>query len=274
MLIVAATLSWCRSAFLLSPFLPEKAMFNLATNLKYVVKRIVPKSLMVSIRKMMINSKLKKYEQMGSNEAVFDKVYTDLTWQEGTDSESASGDGSDGLWLDETVKFLETENLLSGRKVLEIGCGDFSFGSKVCHLAEHYTGVDVSTKIIGQNKERYVDLPNVVFMQKDATEDSLPSADVVIIRQVLQHLPNAMIIKILDQVEQMEPQSVVVFEDVPSGEFEPNKDLRTAGPYTRHLYVSGVDLSKPPFSRDFKQTREWLHPKHPRVAAKLVCYQR
>lgn len=249
-------------------------MFNLAANLKYIVKRIVPRSLMVWARKVKLDSKFKTYEEMGSNEAVFDKIYTDLTWQEGTDSESASGDGSDGLWLDETVKYLDTEKLLAGRKALEIGCGDFSFGSKVCHLAEHYTAVDVSTKIIGQNKERYADLSNVTFMQKDATEDALPAVDVVIIRQVLQHLPNAMIIKILDQVDLMGPQSVVVFEDVPSEEFEPNKDLRAAGPYTRHLYFSGVDLSLPPFSRNFRKTREWLHPKHPRIRAKLVCYQR
>ena len=248
-------------------------MANLISNMKYAAKQIIPKSLLVKIRGLMLNSDLKKYESMGSNQEVFDQIYTDLKWQEGTDTNSASGDGSDGKWLDETVKYLASENLLAGKRVLEIGCGDFSFGSRIFELAKHYTAVDVSSKIIEQNQQRFGDREGVEFFQKDATSDSLPACDVVIIRQVLQHLPNGMICQILDQVDQMNPDSVVVFEDVPSEAFEPNKDLRTAGPYTRHLYNSGVDLSLPPFSREFRKTREWLHAKHPRVKAKLVCYQ-
>ena len=242
-------------------------------SVKSVVKSIVPKPALIWARNLMLRSKIGHFEKMDSNEQIFDHVYSDLIWKEGTDTRSASGDGSDGLWLDESVKHIEQTVLSEKQTVLEIGCGDFNFGSKIAHLASEYKAGDVSGKVIGQNKERYKDLSNVEFMQLDATKDELPKADVVIIRQVLQHLPNAMIQDILSNVDKLGPKKMIVFEDVPSDDFEPNHDLRTAGPYTRHLTHSGVDLAKDPFNRPFRKTKQWLHPRHPSVPARLVCYE-
>lgn len=243
-------------------------------SLKSTIKSLLPGSMIRKVRRLRLQPQIDMYKNMDNNQAVFDKVYSDLVWQEGTESTSASGDGSFGLWLDETIKYIASSKFLEGRKVLEIGCGDFSFGSQIARLAEHYTAGDVSGVIIEQNRKRYTELSDVVeFVQIDATADKLPEADVVIIRQVLQHLPNDMILGVLKQIEEINPAKVIVFEDVPSGEFEPNLDLATPGPYTRHLVGSGVDLSKAPFSRNFVRTKDWLHPRHPEVLARLVCYE-
>jgi 2-polyprenyl-3-methyl-5-hydroxy-6-metoxy-1,4-benzoquinol methylase len=246
---------------------------SFVATVKSTIKSLVPTSAIHKFRQFRLRPHIDAYKSMDNNQARFDKVYTDLVWQEGTDSTSPSGDGSFGLWLDESVKYIADSKFLEGRTALEIGCGDFSFGSKIASLANQYTAGDVSSVIIGKNKQRYADLENVNFVQLDATSAELPKADVVIIRQVLQHLPNNMILDVLKQVEKMGPAKVIVFEDVPAEDFEPNLDLETAGPYTRHLVGSGVNLSKPPFNRDFRQTKDWLHPRHPQVPARLVCYE-
>jgi len=246
---------------------------SLANSVKSTIKSLIPRSAVGKVRRMLLKSDINNYKNMENNEAIFDKVYSDLVWQRGTDSKSSSGDGSDGLWLDESIKYITEQGFLENRRALEIGCGDFSFGSQIAGLADHYTAGDVSGKIIGQNKERYGDMSGVTFMQIDAASDALPEVDVVIIRQVLQHLTNDLISAILDQLDTMKPEKIIVFEDVPADDFKPNHDLETAGPYTRHLFESGVDLSKPPFSRPFRQTVQWLHPRHPQVPARLVCYE-
>lgn len=242
-------------------------------SLKSTIKSIVPGSVIRKLRQMRLQPQINEYRNMENNQAVFDKVYSDLVWQEGTDSKSASGDGSDGLWLDESIKYIANNKFIEGRKVLEIGCGDFSFGSKIAEMAQHYTAGDVSSVIIEQNKKRYAELGNVEFVQIDATSDKLPQAEVVIIRQVLQHLPNDMVLGVLNQIDELNPAKVIVFEDVPADAFEPNLDLATPGPYTRHMVGSGLDLSKAPFSRNFVRTVDWLHPRHPVVPARLVCYE-
>ena len=148
----------------------------LATTLKSTIKRLVPKGAMLKLRKFRHKSSMEMYKNMENNEAVFDKVYTDLVWKEGTETDSASGDGSFGPWLEESVKYIASAKFLEGKKVLEIGCGDFSFGSKVAGFADHYTGGDVSGVIIEKNKERYANMENVTFMQVDATAGPLPQA--------------------------------------------------------------------------------------------------
>ena len=240
---------------------------------KSTIKSIVPRAAFEKFRRLRLKPEINKYKNMKDNQAVFDSVYTDLVWQQGTDSNSASGDGSDGPWLDETVKYIIESKFLEGKTVLEIGCGVFSFGSKICSHAKQYIAGDVSGVVIEQNTQQHGSISNVQFVQIDATCDTLPQADVVIIRQVLQHLPNEMVMGVLTQIEAMKPSKVIVFEDVPSGDFEPNRDLETPGPFTRHMVGSGLDLSKPPFERNFRTTKNWLHPRHPQVPARLVCYE-
>lgn len=112
---------------------------------------------------------------------VFDLIYKTSYWGH------KSGPGSDPIaakkWVDTVNSHLKDEGLLS---VLDVGCGDFRLGSKYNLAGKIYYGVDVSSEIMEAN----VNTDNVSFIVGDALKIELPKTDLVLIKDVLQHLPN------------------------------------------------------------------------------------
>jgi hypothetical protein len=64
------------------------------------------------------------------------------------------------------------------------------------HYCGKYTACDVVPALISRNQIEFSHL-NVDFRCLDITHDDLPGADVAVLRQVLQHLSNAQILKIV-----------------------------------------------------------------------------
>ena len=82
-----------------------------------------------------------------------------------------------------------------------MGCGDFVVGSKIRSLCNQYIACDIVAPLIEYNKKKYQPL-NVDFRTLNLISDNLPSADVVFIRQVLQHLSNIEIKNIIPKLAQ------------------------------------------------------------------------
>lgn len=121
---------------------------------------------------------------------IFGEVYNKNMWG-GNPGEFYSGWGSDDNFTIpycNLVKKFILENQIT--KVVDIGCGDFRVGSKLQLPGVSYVGIDVAPKLIAHNKTHFTG-ENLKFECLDATKDKLPSGDVVLIRQVLQHLANA-----------------------------------------------------------------------------------
>jgi hypothetical protein len=138
------------------------------------------------------------------------------------------------------------------RTVVDGGCGDFSVGSRLAPSFERYLALDVSSRIIELNRRRYADwsAKGVRFEIADMTSATLPTADLVLIRQVLQHLTNAEIEKILQNLQSSQWRRALITEHVtdPDGNQRPNLDLPSHTARTRLYLGSGVFLDKPPFS--------------------------
>lgn len=147
-----------------------------------------------------------------------------------------SGTGShDGLvastYLDGVRAFLQS---LQGAKpdVVDLGCGDFSVGSQIRPLCRRYIACDIIERLIEFNKRKFGSL-DADFGTLDLTRDELPPADIVFIRQVLQHLSNAQIKRALPQLT-AKYRYLVLTERLPTNEdFTPNLD-KPAGPGIRH----------------------------------------
>lgn len=214
----------------------------------------------------------RRYSRLNSTSAVFDSVYRDKAWSHGKVEGSLSGEGSEGPWLVASVDAILAYPGLASTPVVEIGCGDFNFGSRISPHTPFYTAIDVSPVIIEANKRTYAGLTNVEFRAVNGQDAALPKGQIVIIRQVLQHITNAEIIAIMEGVLASEPEQVFVFEDVPADTFVPNRDLPVAGPFTRIGLSSGVDLREAPFSLPFVLASEWRHPRYPAVRNALRCY--
>ncbi|WP_186775577.1 class I SAM-dependent methyltransferase [Rubripirellula tenax] len=82
------------------------------------------------------------------------------------------------------------------QSVVDIGCGDWSFSRNIDWSRVDYTGVDIVPSLSEElNREHGGD--KIRFACADLTSDELPSADLCICKDVLQHLSNESVQKFL-----------------------------------------------------------------------------
>lgn len=127
--------------------------------------------------------------------------------------------------------------------ICDLGCGDFNIGKHLTKYTKKYIAVDVVDKLINRNKELFQE-NNLEFSCLDIAKDSLPKADCVIIRQVLQHLSNTEIQSILAKLTVY--KFVILTEHLPIGNFTPNKNI-ISGQGIRLKQQSGVNVLEAPF---------------------------
>lgn len=138
--------------------------------------------------------------------------------------------------------------------VCDLGCGDFNVGKELVHLSKKYVAVDIVESLIDRNKKNFV-ADNLEFYCLDISKDELPEGDCALIRQVLQHLSNAEIMRIVPKLSNY--RYVIVTEHIPEGDFDPNVDI-ISGQGIRLKKESGVDLMAPPFSLEAKAVKKLL----------------
>jgi Methyltransferase domain len=178
---------------------------------------------------------------------VFAEVYRTKAWGGSEGEAFNSGEGSEhrfaaayAAWVNQFV----IEQAL--HDIVDLGCGDFRVGRLLNTSREvGYTGIDVVADLIRSHQERFQNA-YIEFRCANIIEDELPSGDLCLIRQVLQHLSNNQISRILNACSKY--RYVLVTEDVfvgPKG--RPNLDM-PAGFETRGKDRSGVFLDLPPFN--------------------------
>lgn len=183
------------------------------------------------------------------------QIYEQGLWGK-DDSGFYSGDGShDSTFVDPYVE--KVTSFLSSFEeppvVCDLGCGDFNVGKQLAPYTSKYFGIDIVPDLIERNKNLYKQ-DKVEFKCLNISEDSLPDGNVAILRNVLQHLSNAEIKKILPKL--FDYRYIILTEHLPNGEFRPNRDI-ISGQGIRLKKQSGVDLISPPFNLDVKVT-QWL----------------
>lgn len=114
----------------------------------------------------------------------FTRIYDDNVWGKG------SGTGSMAVNNIDYIAFISNfirRNKISS--VLDFGCGDWQFSQFVDWSGLDYTGVDVVESVITRNSELFA-APNIRFMTYSDIA-ALPSVDLVLSKDVMQHLPLA-----------------------------------------------------------------------------------
>jgi hypothetical protein len=117
----------------------------------------------------------------------FEEIYHRHEWG----GDSRSGPGSDPKSTRRYVRFLD-EWLVKHpqvRTVVEVGCGDWATSSQVDFGGRDYLGVDIVEALIESLRERYGSERNR-FERLDFVEQDLPPGDLLIAKDVLQHLSN------------------------------------------------------------------------------------
>jgi len=175
-----------------------------------------------------------------SNELVFSTIYETAEWGTNEDGKGYSGEGSLVKNALPYIKFLKdfiVENKI--KSVVDLGCGDWTFTKTIDWSGVDYTGIDVVPSVL-QNNKRLYSKPNVRFICADATKVKIPKADLLICKEVLQHLSDQDVKAILKQAKNY--KYCLFTNDVdPLTRTSNNGDIESGAWRT-------IDLTKPPFN--------------------------
>jgi 2-polyprenyl-3-methyl-5-hydroxy-6-metoxy-1,4-benzoquinol methylase len=141
-----------------------------------------------------------EYFATPTSEEVFQKVYEIAAWGKDETGKGTSGPGSNPEnaveYLSFIQEFLKKHEIKS---VVDLGCGDFQLGQKIDWGNIQYTGIDVARVVVEANTSKFTK-PNITFVHQDGATNPLPAADLLLCKDVLQHLPNKDILAILAQL--------------------------------------------------------------------------
>lgn len=195
---------------------------------------------------------MKKHKIPWPTKAVMDQIYEQKLWG-GSTFDFYSGFGSHNPeiitpYMASVTQFLKSH--ANNLTVCDLGCGDFNIGKHFTAHTKTYHAIDIVENLINRNKNLYQS-NNLEFYCLDISKDTLPAADCVILRQVLQHLSNAEIHSILTKLINF--KYIILTEHLPVGNFTANKDI-ISGQGIRLKQNSGVNLLEKPFNLKIKES--------------------
>jgi hypothetical protein len=189
---------------------------------------------------------------------VFSGIYNEKIWGE-SGHEFCSGSGSTiekirQPYIDLIIRYLQSSD--EGQTVVDLGCGDMEIGKRLLPYSDAFIGVDVVPEIIKKHQSKNWD-HEVQFYCLDLIEEELPDGDICLLRQVLQHLSNEEILRILPKLKKYRVVFITEHYPTPNSEIIPNKNM-IHGPGVRVYCNSGVYLDKPPFDIPKSYVKEVL----------------
>jgi len=130
--------------------------------------------------------------------------------------------------------FIEHNDIKS---VVDYGCGDWQFSRYVNWEGVQYVGLEVVPSLVKRNNDRFAS-PNVRFAEAPESPDAIPRSDLLLVKDVLQHLTTE---AIEDFIEKALPRAryALITNNVVPEEYQ-NGEI-TLGSFRP------LDLRKPPF---------------------------
>lgn len=195
------------------------------------------------------------YEENEDNNKASDKVFSDIyrnkEW--GGEGEFFSGSGSHTEHIITPYIDLLTNLIIDNkiRKIVEIGCGDFYVMQKVLANMRtediSYIGIDIVKDLIEYNQRNFSrDTIQFTCMDASSEDTILPIGDMLIIRQVMQHLNNNAIRTIMEKSNKF--HYVLVTEHIYEGEDAVYNLDKPVNSGIRLMKKSGVYIEEEPYS--------------------------
>ncbi len=202
-------------------------------------------------------------EEKHSNRSVFSSIYERGEWANDNNGlksatyEFTSGSGSSPENARAYIEFLK--DFLVKKKiksVVDLGCGDWQISRVINWEGIQYTGIDVVDSVVERNTKNY-GAKNISFVRADGIEYLLPEADLLICKEVFQHLPIKDVLSILPQFKKfkyclilndVDPVTLTTTNiDIPRGHYRP-LDL-TQAPFSLKgrkvlSYASGMETKQ------------------------------
>lgn len=166
----------------------------------------------------------------------FNRIYAEGTWGKDVAGKGTSGTGST-LEITREYRayvedFIKTHSVKS---VVDAGCGDWSFSSAIDWGNADYLGVDIASDVIAADRSKH-ETDKIKFQVGDIT-DELPAAELLISKDVLQHLSNELVHKFIGNNLRKGKYKWVILTNDRGSE---NRDVASGG-------YRAIDLAAPPF---------------------------
>lgn len=168
-----------------------------------------------------------------SHKDIFNDIYRTRHWGNGSGPGSSVKNTTRYRWF--IQNFLISNNIKS---VVDIGCGDWQFSRHIDWKGVHYLGLDVSDVVLANTKNFAGE--GIEFREIDAVHDELPTADLVIIKDVLQHWNNQDVLKFLPKLNNFRT-ALITNGFPPERRHALNKNIKTG-------QQRPIDLGRPPFN--------------------------
>jgi SAM-dependent methyltransferase len=190
----------------------------------------------------------------------FELIYAEGDWGKDEHGKGTSGTGS----AMESTKLFRVflQDFLAAhrvRSVVDAGCGDWQFSQAIDWTGIDYLGVDIVPSVIAANQRRF-GAANVRFAVADIVRDELAPADLLLVKDVLQHLSHADIARFLSQLPRY--RHVLIVNDVHPGTLTAEPEDIGSGGYRQ------LDLTRPPHALQATKVMAWRYGPH----AKLVLH--
>ena len=167
----------------------------------------------------------------------FNRIYAEGTWGKDVAGKGTSGTGSTLEITREYRVYLEDfMKKHSVKSVVDAGSGDWSFSSAIDWGDASYLGIDIASDVIAAVRNKH-ERGRIKFQVGDIT-DELPAAELLISKDVLQHLSNELVHKFIrNNLRKGKYKWVILTNDRGSE----NRDVASGG-------YRGIDLAAPPFA--------------------------
>jgi SAM-dependent methyltransferase len=167
----------------------------------------------------------------------FNRIYAEGTWGKDVAGKGTSGTGSTLEITREYRAYVEDfMKKHSVKSVVDAGCGDWSFSSAMDWGDASYLGVDIASDVIAAVRNKH-EKGKIKFQVGDIT-DELPAADLLISKDVLQHLSNELVHKFIRNNLRKGKYKWVILTNTRGSE---NRDVASGG-------YRAIDLAAPPFA--------------------------
>lgn len=166
-----------------------------------------------------------------SASAVFERIYRQNVWGYG------SGHGSTPQATKPYRAYLEgfiAANAVGS--IIDVGCGDWQSSRLIDWQGADYLGVDVVPELVARNQREFGG-PGVRFEVAPENLADLAGADLLITKDVLQHVPNTKVMELIAALPRF--KYALLIND--SAGSEPNGEIEPGG-------WRALDLRLPPFN--------------------------
>ena len=168
----------------------------------------------------------------------FNRIYAEGSWGKDATGKGTSGTGSTLEITREYRAFIEDFIRKQGVKsVVDAGSGDWTFSSAIDWGDASYLGVDIASDVIEAVRRKH-GKGRIRFQVGDITDD-LPAADLLISKDVLQHLSNELVHTFIENNLRKGKYKWVILTNDRTGPRQ-NLDIQPGG-------HRPIDLAAPPF---------------------------